>query len=84
MIWKGAFSKKLPHDIQRSARIKLRMLNNSRTINDLRVPPSNHLETMQDYRKGDKSIRINDQWRIVFGWSDGDCYDVEIIDYHKG
>jgi len=82
-IWKGEFSRKLPEDIQRAARAKLRMLNNSTTINDLRVPPSNHLETMQEYRKGDKSIRVNNQWRIVFSWEDGDCYDVEIVDYHK-
>jgi proteic killer suppression protein len=61
---------------------KIENLNNSKTLIDLRSPPSNHLETMQDYRKGDKSIKINDQWRIVFTWTDGDCHEVEIIDYH--
>jgi proteic killer suppression protein len=82
LIWKGEFSRKLPQSIQRTARAKLRMLNNSKTLIDLRSPPSNHLETRQDYRKGDKSIKINDQWRIVFTWTDGDCHEVEIIDYH--
>ncbi len=82
LIWKGVLSKQLPTDIQRVARRKLIMLDSSETINDLRIPPSNHLETMQNYRKGDKSIRINDQWRIVFKWNDGDCEQVEITDYH--
>ncbi len=82
MIWEGRFSRQLPNAIQRKARIKLRMLDSSETLNDLKSPPSNHLETMQNYRKGDKSIRINDQWRIVFKWKDGVCEQVEITDYH--
>lgn len=82
LIWEGRFSKKLPQDIQRVAKRRLLALDNSKTLNDLRSPPSNHLETMQEYRKGDKSIKINDQWRIVFVWVDGDCCEVEIIDYH--
>jgi len=82
LIWRGYRSKKLPTDIQEVARRRLRVLDSSVNINDLRVPPANHLEVMKHYRKGDYSIRINDQWRIVFKWSDGNCEEVEIIDYH--
>ena len=64
------------------ARRKLRMLNNARVLNDLRVPPANRLEALHGDRKGQHSIRINDQWRICFLWKDGDAYDVEIVDYH--
>jgi len=81
-IWKGKISKKLPPDIQKIARRKLRMLNNSLTLNDLKIPPSNRLEHLKGNRKGRYSIRINDQWRICFDWECGDCRDVEIIDYH--
>lgn len=81
-IWEGQFSKKLPPDIQRIARRKLRMLNNSRIINDLTVPPANNLEQLKGNRKGQYSIRINDQWRICFTWKNEDCHDVEIVDYH--
>jgi len=58
------------------------MLNNARVLNDLRVPPANRLEALHGDRKGQHSIRINDQWRICFLWKDGDAYDVEIVDYH--
>ncbi len=58
------------------------MLNNSRSLQDLRVPPSNHLEKLSGDRAGQYSIRINDQWRICFDWRDGDAYNVEIVDYH--
>jgi len=81
-IWKGEFSQKLPSDIQNIIRRKLRMINNSHTINDLRIPPSNHLEQLKGERKGQFSIRINDQWRICFEWRDGNAYGIEIIDYH--
>jgi toxin HigB-1 len=81
-IWNGEFSKKLPTDIQNSARRKLRMINNSYTIEDLRIPPSNRLEKLSGDRKGEYSIRINDQFRICFEWVDGDCFNVEIVDYH--
>ena len=64
------------------ARRKLRMLNNARTLNDLRVPPANRLEALHGKRKGQHSIRINDQWRICFVWKDGGAHDVEIVDYH--
>ncbi|MEA1961890.1 MAG: type II toxin-antitoxin system RelE/ParE family toxin [Bacillota bacterium] len=81
-IFKGVLAKKLPHDIQQVARRKLIMLDSSHRLADLKAPPSNHLEKMEKYRKGDWNIRINDQFRIVFTWTDGNCYDVEIIDYH--
>ena len=75
-------SRKLPQDIQQVALRKLRMLNRAITLNDLRVPPANHLEKLKGDRTGQYSIRINDQWRICFVWQDGDAYDVEIVDYH--
>ena len=81
-IWTGMSSRRLPADIQAVARRKLRMLNNAFTINDLRVPPANRLEALKGDRKGQHSIRINDQRRICFRWSDGDAHDVEIVDYH--
>lgn len=82
MIWLGRVSKKLPTDIQQIARRKLRMLNNAVTLNDLRIPPANRLEALRGDRKGQYSIRINDQWRICFVWEQGDAYHVEIVDYH--
>jgi proteic killer suppression protein len=75
-------SGKLPHDIQQTALRKLRMLNRSQTVRDLRVPPSNRLEKLSGRREGQYSIRINNQWRICFIWRDGDVYEVEIVDYH--
>jgi proteic killer suppression protein len=81
-IFQGRFSKKLPHEIQRIAERKLIMLHRSAVINDLRVPPANRLEILSGKRKGQHSIRINDQWRICFKWSDDGVYDVEIVDYH--
>ncbi len=81
-IWDGEFSKKLPTDIQKIMRRKLRMLNNSTELNDLKIPPSNNLEPLKGDRKGQHSIKVNDQWRICFEWKDGDCYNIEIVDYH--
>ena len=81
-IWDGTRSLKIPFEIQQVARRKLRMLNNSVSIADLRIPPSNRLENLSGDRKGFHSIRINDKWRIVFTWRSGHSYDVEIIDYH--
>jgi proteic killer suppression protein len=75
-------SRKLPADIQQIALRKLRMLNNTTNVNDLRVPPKNRLEKLYGDRAGQHSIRINDQWRICFVWRDGDAYEVEITDYH--
>ncbi len=72
----------MPQNIQRSALLKLRSLNQAKTINDLRNPPSNHLEILGGSRKGQHSIRINDQWRICFEWIENNAYNVEITDYH--
>lgn len=83
-IFRREYSRRLPTDIQKSAFRKLRMLNRSSTIDDLRVPPGNRLEALSGNRKGQHSIRINDQWRICFVWRNGGAYDVEIVDYHKG
>jgi len=69
-------------DIQHVARRKLRMLNSATTLDDLRIPPANRLEALKGSRKGQHSIRINDQWRICFRWKDGDAHAVQIVDYH--
>jgi toxin HigB-1 len=68
--------------IERPARRKLLYLNRVRTLEDLKVPPGNHLEALKGNRRGQHSIRINDQWRVCFTWQDGDAHDVEIVDYH--
>ena len=81
-IFNRTFSKKFPNDIQRIALRKLRMLNRATILNDLKVPPSNRLEMLKGNRKGQYSIRINEQWRICFSWLKGDAHEVEIIDYH--
>jgi toxin HigB-1 len=81
-IWQGEFSRRLPHEIQEVARRKLRMINNARTVVDLRVPPANRLEALKGGRAGQYSIRINDQWRICFRFANGQASDVEIVDYH--
>ncbi|HYA13918.1 MAG TPA: type II toxin-antitoxin system RelE/ParE family toxin [Syntrophales bacterium] len=81
-IFHRLFSKRLPHDIQRVAFRKLRMLNRAVTLNDLRIPPANRLELLHGDREGQYSIRINDQWRICFQWHEGDVNNVEIVDYH--
>lgn len=81
-IWSGFRSKKLPSQIQRVARRKLRMINNAVTINDLRIPPPNRLERLKDNLNGLYSIRINDQWRIVFRWVPSNAFEVGILDYH--
>ena len=81
-IWNGERSSKLPIAIQEIARRKLRMLNNSQNIADLKIPPSNRLEKLAGTYKDHYSIRINDQWRIIFNWNNGNASLVEIIDYH--
>jgi proteic killer suppression protein len=81
-IFNRTFSKKFPNDIQRVALRKLRMLNRATILNDLKVPPSNRLEPLKGKRKGQHSIRINEQWRVCFKWRKGDAFDVEIVDYH--
>ena len=75
-------SRKLPQGIQRVAFRKLRMLNRARTLDDLKAPPANRLEALKGDRKGQHSIRINEQWRICFCWEEGDVFEVEIVDYH--
>lgn len=81
-VWAGERSRRLPGDIQDVALRKLRQLNRSMRLEDLRVPPGNGLEALTKDRKGQHSIRINQQWRICFRWSEGGCEDVEICDYH--
>ena len=81
-IWDGIRSKKLPNEIQNIARRKLRMINNAQHINDLRIPPANHLEKLEGTLEEFYSIRINQQWRIIFIWQNNDAYDVKIMDYH--
>ena len=81
-IWNGERVKKIPPEIQQIGRRKLRMLSNSQTIQDLLIPPSNRLEKLSGKAKDYYSIRINDQWRIVFKWVSNHAYDVEIVDYH--
>ncbi len=81
-IWEGIRSKKLPNDIQNVARRKLRMINNTQNISDLRVPPSNHLEKLSGKLNNFLSIPINKQWRIIFMWENDNAFEVEIIDYH--
>lgn len=81
-IFERKRSRKLPSDIQQVALRKLRMLNRAETLKDLRVPPANRLERLVGDRKGQYSIRINNQWRICFEWVDGDALNVEIVDYH--
>ncbi|MGA2517616.1 MAG: type II toxin-antitoxin system RelE/ParE family toxin [Thermodesulfobacteriota bacterium] len=81
-IYSREISLKLPRDIQQIALRKLRMINNAKNMNDLRIPPANRLEKLSGIREGQHSIRINDQWRICFIWRDRDAYDVEITDYH--
>jgi proteic killer suppression protein len=81
-IYSRAGSNKLPRDIQQVALRKLRMINNSKTLIDLKIPPANRLEKLKGNREGQFSIRINDKWRICFVWQNGDTYSVEIVDYH--
>ncbi|HCQ12234.1 type II toxin-antitoxin system RelE/ParE family toxin [Flavobacterium sp.] len=81
-IWNGILIKKPSREIQEIGRRKLRMLNNSIDINDLRIPPSNRLEKLSGNLRDFYSIRINNQWRIIFIWENGNASTVEIVDYH--
>ncbi|MBI5892197.1 MAG: type II toxin-antitoxin system RelE/ParE family toxin [Deltaproteobacteria bacterium] len=81
-IFNREFSRKIPQAIHQTARRKLEILDAAEALQDLRIPPSNHLEKLSGDRKGQYSIRINIQWRICFEWQDGDVYKVEIADYH--
>lgn len=82
LIWAGRRSRKLPFDIQATALRKLRLLNQAVTLNDLRSPPGNRLDVLRGNRRGQNSLRINDQWRICFVWREGAPTDVEIADCH--
>jgi toxin HigB-1 len=82
IIWNGIRSKKLPVEMQNVARRKLRMLNNAQDINDLKIPPANRLEKLKGELTDYFSIRINNQWRLIFRWMNNDAFDVKIIDYH--
>jgi toxin HigB-1 len=81
-IYNRLFSQKLPHDIQNAAIKKLWILDAATSLEDLKIPPSNHLESLKGNRKGQHSIRINQQWRICFKWHEDNSYNVEIVDYH--
>ena len=81
-VFNGEFLKGFPSDLVSVARRKLRMIHNAVRLDDLRLPPANRLEVLRGDRKGQHSIRVNDQFRVCFVWKDGDAFDVEIIDYH--
>jgi toxin HigB-1 len=81
-IWNGRHSRRLPPDIQTAALRKLRLIDAARKVDDLRVPPGNRLEKLSGSRTGQWSVRINDQWRIIFRWSEGGAESVTITDYH--
>lgn len=82
-IWNEEFSKKLPQNIQKRALQKLMMLDAASVLDDLKIPPSNHLEALSGDRQGQYSIRINNQYRICFRYLDNHSFDVEITDYHS-
>lgn len=81
-VFSGRMVRGLPEHIQIRGRAKLIMVDAARRIDDLRVPPGNRLEPLRGDRKGQFSIRINDQWRVCFAWRDGEALAVEIVDYH--
>ena len=81
-VWNQTISKSMPVEVQNIGLRKLIMLNSSIDVNDLRIPPSNHLEKLKGDRYGQYSIRINNQWRVCFRWENGNAFEVEIVDYH--
>ena len=83
-VFAGFAVKALPSQIQARARAKLFAVDAAKKLDDLRVPPGNRLEALHGDRRGQYSVRVNDQWRICFEWSDGAAWNVEIGDYHKG
>lgn len=83
LIFQGTRSKKLPFEIQNTARRKLKYIDAAKNLGDLRAPPGNHLEALKGQRRGQYSIRINDQWRICFCWEKSNALAVEIVDYHS-
>ena len=82
-IWQGEKTKRIPVEIQKVGRRKLKMLNSSQSLTDLKIPPSNKLEKLKGGKNDFYSIRINNQWRIIFKWQNNHAQEVEIIDYHK-
>ena len=80
--WERRFRKGVPNDIMKVANRKLTQLNAATTLDDLRTPPGNRLESLSGDRAGQHSIRVNDQWRLCFTWRDGNAFDVELVDYH--
>jgi len=81
-VFKRQFVRKFPHDLQQRAFMRLNAIDAAVRLEDLRLPPSNHLEALKGDRKGQHSIRINEQWRICFVWRSGHAEHVEIVDYH--
>jgi proteic killer suppression protein len=81
-LFKESLAKRIPYDIQKRAKFKLISIDDAKTVADLKAPPSNNLESLKGDRKGQYSIRINEQWRICFKFENGDAFDVEIVDYH--
>jgi len=81
-IWEGERVKSFSSEVQETARRKLRMINNSQNLADLQIPPSNRLEKLKGNFKEFYSVRINDQWRIIFRWNKGNADEIKIIDYH--
>ncbi|MEI8298320.1 MAG: type II toxin-antitoxin system RelE/ParE family toxin [Pseudomonadota bacterium] len=81
-VWSREYSKRLPRDIQERALMKLQQLNAAVALRDLSIPVSNQIEALKGDRKGEYSIRVNQQWRICFKWRDGHAFDVEIVDYY--
>jgi proteic killer suppression protein len=82
-LWQSGKGRRLPANLLRRAFIKLAILNAAVTLDNLQVPPGNHLELLRGDRAGQHSIRINDQYRLCFVWHDGNAFDVEIVDYHR-
>jgi proteic killer suppression protein len=81
-IWNGLRSHTLPNEIQDVARRKLRMIHNAQDVNDLRIPPANRLEKLKGDLQVYYSIRIYNQWRIIYKWINNDAYEIRIVDYH--
>ncbi|MBT3370529.1 MAG: type II toxin-antitoxin system RelE/ParE family toxin [Rhodospirillaceae bacterium] len=81
-IFAGYAVRRLPVQLQRRARTKMLMIEAASQLEDLRVPPGNRLEALRGERRGQHSVRVNDQWRICFVWVDHDALDVEFVDYH--
>lgn len=81
-VFQGQWSERLPGDLQKRAKMRLDRIHHAVKLEDLARPPSHRLEKLKGSRKGQQSIRINDQWRICFTWREGDAFEVEIVDYH--